>query len=90
MRGIKCRDCEEYRNEWCEKVIDSPYPDMIRDCQYYHEKDPDVIKVIRCKNCIHHHYEKGEIPYCDRIDYGYGWKDKDFCSRAVRWEEGGE
>lgn len=41
-------------------------------------------ELIRCKDCIHHHYEKGEIPYCDRIDYGYGWKDDDFCSYAER------
>lgn len=39
MRNIKCADCAEYRNEWCEKVIDSPHPDMLRDCQYFHEKD---------------------------------------------------
>lgn len=38
MRNVKCSDCEEYRNEWCEKVVDSPYPDMPRDCQYFHEK----------------------------------------------------
>ena len=54
MRGIKCRDCEEYRNEWCEKKIDSPDPEMVRDCQYYHEKDPDIVRVIRCKDCKHY------------------------------------
>lgn len=42
--------------------------------------------LIRCKDCKHHHYEK-DIPYCDRIDYGYGWKEHDFCSRAERREE---
>lgn len=51
MRNIKCSDCAEYRNEWCEKVIDSPHPDILRDCQYFHDKDRDVIKVIRCKDC---------------------------------------
>ena len=45
MRDVKCKDCAEYRDEWCEKVIDSPYPDMLRDCQYFREK------VIRCKQC---------------------------------------
>ena len=53
MRNVRCADCDEYRNEWCEKVIDSPHPDMLRDCQYYHEKDRDVIRVVRCKDCKH-------------------------------------
>ena len=38
MRNIKCSDCAEYHNEWCEKIIDSPHPDMFRDCQYWHER----------------------------------------------------
>jgi len=42
----------------------------------------ETTKIIRCKNCVHHHYDKDKIPYCDNIDYGYGWKDDDFCSKA--------
>jgi len=45
-------------------------------------------EIIRCKDCKHHHYESEDIPYCDRIDYGYGWKDYDFCSRAERRTDG--
>lgn len=42
MRNVKCSDCDEYRNEWCEKVKDSPHPDLVRDCQYWHkQKDMD-------------------------------------------------
>ena len=41
-------------------------------------------EIIHCRDCKHHHYESKGIPYCDRIDYGYGWKDDDFCSRAER------
>ena len=37
MRNVKCSYCDEYRNEWCEKIIDSPHPDILRDCQYFHE-----------------------------------------------------
>lgn len=44
----------------------------------------DAVPVVRCKDCKHHHYSVCEIPYCDRIDYGYGWKDEDFCSRGER------
>jgi len=38
MTDVKCADCEEYRNEWCEKIIDSPHPDMLRDCPHWHER----------------------------------------------------
>lgn len=50
MRNIKCSDCEEYRNEWCEKIIDSPHPDILRNCQYWHKRK-DMVEVIRCKDC---------------------------------------
>ena len=43
----------------------------------------EVGKLIRCKDCKHHHYQD-EIPYCDMQDYGYGWKDEDYCSWAER------
>jgi hypothetical protein len=52
--------------------------------------DEDVAQIVRCKYCKHHHYDNSVIPYCDRIDYGYGWEDDDFCSRAdMRTDEGG-
>lgn len=58
-----------------------------------HERDMDGIdcyitkgELIRCKDCKHHHYQD-DIPYCDRIDYGYGWKDEDYCSGAERKSE---
>ena len=48
----------------------------------------DAVPVVRCKDCKHHHYSECEIPYCDRIDYGYGWKDEDFCSHGERKDGG--
>lgn len=72
MRNIKCSDCAEYRNEWCEKIVDSPYPDMLRDCQYWHERK-DMVEVIRCKDCKH--WEKTwtndwakDYHYCPMVD----------------------
>ena len=32
---VFCRNCAQYRNEWCKLKIDSPDPDMVRGCQYY-------------------------------------------------------
>ena len=45
------------------------------------EETPDI---VRCKECIYHHYDNDHIPYCELIDYGYGWHDDDFCSRGER------
>ena len=45
-------------------------------------------EIIKCKNCKRHHRDNNGIPYCDKIDYGYGWQDDDFCSRAESYKEG--
>ena len=37
MKNIKCRNCCFYRNEWCEKIVDSPDPEEARDCNYFRE-----------------------------------------------------
>ena len=41
-------------------------------------------QLVRCRECKHHHYDSKDIPYCDRIDYGYGWEEDDFCSKGER------
>ena len=40
--------------------------------------------LIRCKDCKHYHKDKDNIPYCYKIDYGYGFQPYDYCSRAER------
>ena len=37
MKNIKCRNCFFYRNEWWEKIVDSPDPEEARDCNYFRE-----------------------------------------------------
>ena len=37
MKNIKCRNCFFYRNEWCEKIVDSPDPEEARDCNYFRD-----------------------------------------------------
>ena len=37
-KNVVCKKCNNLVNGWCEKVIDSPDPDMQRDCQYFREK----------------------------------------------------
>lgn len=80
MRNIKCADCDEYRNEWCEQVEDSPHPDLVRDCPYWHERK-DLVEVVRCKDCV---YRDGSI--CRNNDT-MPWSDDDYCSNAERREE---
>lgn len=87
MRNIKCSDCAEYRNEWCEKVIDSPHPDILRDCQYFHDKDRDVIKVIRCKDCKFYTSMRSDLKtgICALLSAHFG--DDGFCSEAERRQD---
>ena len=47
----------------------------------------DYQEILRCKDCKYHFYENDNIPYCANIDYGYGWRDEDYCSYAERKEE---
>ena len=37
-KNVVCKKCNNLVNDWCEKVIDSPDPDMQRDCRYFCEK----------------------------------------------------
>ena len=37
-KNVVCKKCNKLVNDWCEKVIDSPDPDMQRDCQHFCEK----------------------------------------------------
>lgn len=35
VRNVKCKNCANYRNEWCEKIVDSPNPDVARECAHF-------------------------------------------------------
>lgn len=57
------------------------FMNLTRDAVALLREQPEI---VRCKDCIYHHYENNRIPYCELIDYGYGWHDDDFCSRGKR------
>ena len=43
----KCKICNNYKNDWCEKVVDSPDPDILRDCRYFsHMTNADRIRAM--------------------------------------------
>ena len=58
MKNIKCRNCFFYRNEWCEKIVDSPDPEEARDCNYFRDmtnadriramSDEELAKLLCC------------------------------------------
>lgn len=35
MKNVQCKNCANYINEWCNKIVDSPCPDLERNCNYY-------------------------------------------------------
>lgn len=70
--NVYCADCAEYRDEWCEKIIDSPHPDIPRDCKYYKRSD-DLSRIVHCKDCESWHTDWNvasttEYHYCAVMD----------------------
>jgi hypothetical protein len=57
-KNVMCKRCNNLANQWCEKVTDSPDPDLKRDCQHFREKtnadriramsDEELAAIIRC------------------------------------------
>ena len=46
-KNVMCKKCNNLINGWCEKKIDSPDPNMVRDCQYFWEKtNADKIRAM--------------------------------------------
>ena len=37
-KNVVCKKCNNLVNGWCEKVIDSPDYDIVRDCPHFREK----------------------------------------------------
>lgn len=68
MKAVVCSKCVRFVNEWCEKVIDSPYPDVERDCQYFREKtNADRIRSMSDEE-LEESFRKiaiGYEPWCD-------------------------
>ena len=64
-KNVVCKKCNNLVNDWCEKVIDSPDPDMQRDCQHFCEKtNADLIRAMRDE----------ELAMClFEIGYDGGW-----------------
>ena len=59
--NVMCKNCNNYRCDWCEKVVDSPDPNMPRICQYFWGRtnadriramsDEELANVVVCPHC---------------------------------------
>ena len=79
MKNIKCRNCFFYRNEWCEKIVDSPDPEEVRDCNYFREMtNADRIRSMNdeeLNELFHEIYNAGEE---DAVSYVWGNRTNNF------------
>ena len=68
-KNVVCKKCNKLVNDWCEKVIDSPDPDMQRDCQYFCEKtNADRIRSMSDEELAMYLYEIGCNEWLSPID----------------------
>lgn len=74
-KNVVCKKCNNLVNDWCEKVIDSPDPDMQRDCQYFCEKtNADLIRAMNDEELAEF------IDRCEMSDIGYAKTFCDLCN----------
>ena len=78
-KNVVCKKCNNLVNDWCEKVIDSPDPDMQRDCQYFCEKtNADRIRSMtddELNELFHEIYNAGAE---DAVAYEWGQRKNSF------------
>ena len=78
-KNVVCKKCNNLVNDWCEKVIDSPNPDMQRYCQYFCEKtNADKIRSMNddeLNDLFHEIYNAGAE---DAVAYEWGQRTDSF------------
>ena len=78
-KNVVCKKCINLVNDWCEKVIDSPDPDMQRDCQHFREKtNADRIRSMtddELNDLFHDIYNAGVD---DAVEYEWGHRTNSF------------
>lgn len=38
MKNVQCKNCAQLKADWCDKKMDSPSIDLVRDCQYFRQQ----------------------------------------------------
>ena len=84
-KNVVCKKCNNLVNDWCEKMIDSPDPDMQRDCQQFCEKtNADRIRSMtddELNELFHEIYDAGGE---DAVAYDWGHRQNSF-KWTVEW-----
>ena len=97
-KNVVCKKCNNLVNDWCEKVIDSPDPDMQRDCQYFCEKtnaqkiramsDEELAKemIFFCPtDTVFKGTETYEKPHYTGLDGGYYSTSEELIAENLKW-----
>ena len=78
-KNVVCKKCNNLVNDWCEKVIDSPDPDMQRYCHHFREKtNSDKIRSMtddELNELFHEIYNAGVD---DAVAYEWGQRTNSF------------
>ena len=86
-KNVVCKKCNNLVNDWCEKVIDSPDPDMQRDCQYFCEKtNADCIRSMSDEELavlLAHETYRMAKPVFDMC--GYGITEEFIFAKRLEW-----
>lgn len=81
-KDVVCKKCKNLVNDWCEKIIDSPDPDIARDCRHFEElADSRMKDVVICHRCAY-------AEECERDEYVTIEKCKEGLWELIR--KGGE
>jgi hypothetical protein len=65
QKNVICKKCNNLVNGWCEKVIDSPDPDMVRDCRHFSQKtNADRIRAMSDEELAEYLYYGFGLQYC--------------------------
>ena len=84
-KNVVCKKCNNLVNDWCEKVIDSPDPDMQRDCQHFCEKtNAQKIRSMsddELNELFHDIYNAGVE---DAVEYEWGRRTNSF-EWTIEW-----
>lgn len=78
-KNAVCKKCNNLVNGWCEKVIDSPDPDMQRDCRYFCEKtNADRIRSMTDDELNELFYDIYNAGAEDAVAYEWGQRTNSF------------
>ena len=83
-KNVVCKKCNNLVNDWCEKVIDSPDPDMQRDCQYFCEKtNADRIRAMSDKELAVAIAEYAQTGACNDFGISVNVKCCGDCTKCI-------